>query len=243
MTGPGGARFSSPTGGRALKGSRAIILPIDELKTTYVYLRKPRAGTWRITPQGTGAGIRRIETARELPKPSVRARVTRKGAKVQVTWRSRRAPGRKIELVDRAADGTATTIQKSDLEDQGPGHLHPRQPAHHPPQIEAVMLQDGSPRPPLTAARYRLKLAAAPRPRHQADREAQQRGPRHRLAQGPPARNYLITVKAGAEVLTRTTTTRLRLTYAGAPAGTLTIEITPRDSFGRSGPTTRLRAR
>jgi hypothetical protein len=91
------------------------------------------------------------------------------------------------------------------------------------------------------AARYRLK---APR------RPGKVRKPRARLSgttlqlrwrKAARAREYLVTIGAGATVLTRTVTRRPSLRYTGAPADRLTVRITPRDRFGRSGRATVLK--
>jgi hypothetical protein len=180
VSGPAGERFRSRAG-KATRGRRAIILPIAELNTTYVYLRNPRAGAWRITPEG--ATIKRIDTARQLPEPKVRARVTRKGSKVQVSWRSNKVPGQTIELVDRTRSGTATTIQKRTTKTRGRLAFTPTDPLVKRRRIEAIVVRDGSPRPPLTVRRY--TLAVPRRPGRARGPAASGRAPRrHHLAQG-----------------------------------------------------------
>jgi hypothetical protein len=75
------------------------------------------------------------------------------------------------------------------------------------------------------------------------------RGTLHRLAglrswrKARRASAYLVTIKQGSTVLTRTTTTGTTVTYAGAPASTLAMRITPRDRFGRQGRTATLKVR
>jgi hypothetical protein len=184
--------------------------------------------------------VERIETARQLPRPRVRARVVKKGGKVLVRWTARRVPGQKVRLVDRA-DGVATTIQKPTARTRGRVRFAPTNPLETRRTIEAVITQNGSPRPSLAAARYRLK---APR------RPGKVRKPRARRVSGDlllkwrraaRAKNYLVTITSGPDVLTRTTTTRRALTYTEPPPGKVRIRIVPRDRFGRSGPSAKLR--
>ena len=56
----------------------------------------------------------------------------------------------------------------------------------------------------------------------------------------PRASEYVVTIKAGTEVLLRTLTKKPKLLYTGAPPRKLTIQITSRDRFGRDGRTTSL---
>jgi hypothetical protein len=164
----------------------------------------------------------------------------KKGGKVRVRWSARRIPGQRIELVDRA-DGVATTIQKRTSRARGRVRFTPASPLETRRRIEAVITQNGSPRPPLVAARYRLKAPKRP---------GKVRKPRARRVSGDlalrwkkaaRAKDYLVTITSGPDVLTRTTTARRALTYTDPPPGQVTIRITPRDRFGRSGKSTTVR--
>lgn len=242
VRGPRGELFVSPSGAERLKTAEAIVVPIDERETTYVFLRTPRSGSWGIEPLEGSTPIRRIETSRQLPKQRIRTRVTKKNGKVLVRWQARKVPGQKIELIDRA-DGVATTIQRSTSKRGGRVRFTPANPLATRRTIEAVLLQNGSPRPALRVARYRLR--APRRPGRVGKPSAKRTGRRVtiRWRKARRAREYLVAIKAGTTILTRTTTTRSTIIYAGAPAGTLTIRITPRDQFGRKGRTATLKVK
>jgi WD40-like Beta Propeller Repeat len=240
VVGPNGERFTSPEGASALKTSRAISYSVDELKTTYMYVKAPRAGAWKIEPLDGSASIRRVDSALQLPKPRVRARVTRRGQKVVVTWQANTVAGRKIALVERA-NGVVTQIQSSTSKRAGRVTFTPANPLATRRTIEAVILQDGSPRPSLTVATYRLSPLRRPgRPRKPVAKLSPA-GLAIAWQKAPRAAEYLIEIKTGSTVLTRTVTKRLKLTFRNPPAGQLTVLITPRDTFGRPGPTTTLR--
>jgi hypothetical protein len=98
-----------------------------------------------------------------------------------------------------------------------------------------VLLQNGSPRAPLTVARYRLRAPSRPGRVGKPSAKRTSRGVTIRWRRARRASEYLVTIKQGSTVVTRTTTTRTTVTYAGAPATTLAIRITPRDRFGRQG--------
>jgi hypothetical protein len=236
VVGPHGERFVTPAGTGLLKTAAAIIVPVDQLTTTYVYLHKPRPGTWQVEPLPASVAIQRLETARQLPESRVRAKVRRKGGKVLVKWKSRRVPGQKIQLVDRAA-GVATTIQALTAKRKGSVRFKPKNPLARRRTIEAVLLQNGSPRPPLTVAHYKLRKLKLPGRVRKPTAKRTKQGLAVRWRKARRAAAYRVTVKAGKSVLTRVDVERLRLTVRGLPKGKLKVLITPRDAFGRSGPT------
>jgi hypothetical protein len=151
LTGPHGQRVN---GAHELTTSRAIVLPIAQLHTTYVYLHHPGAGTWRVRTLAGSGPIRRIDTARKLPKPRVKAKVRVKRGKVRVSWHAKAIPGQAIQLLDRAA-GTATTIQKLTRRHHGTVAFTPAGPIKAR-TIQADVVEHGVPRERLVVARYRL---------------------------------------------------------------------------------------
>jgi hypothetical protein len=152
LTGPRGQRVD---GAHALTTSRAIVLPIAQLHTTYVYLHHPAAGTWRVRTLAGSDLIRRLDTAHKLPAPRVSAKVTVKRGRVRVSWRAKAIPGQAIELLDRAA-GTATTIQKLTRRHRGRLAFTPGGPHAGRRTIEADVVEHGIPRARRVVARYRL---------------------------------------------------------------------------------------
>jgi hypothetical protein len=159
LAGPHGVGYRTPGGAHALKTAGAIIVPVDSLKTTYVYLHRPRAGLWRLTLLPHSPTLTRIDTARALPKPHVTAHVTVvRGGKVRVQWHASSAPGQRITLVDRAL-GAAATIQRPTSRHSGTLTYRPLGPltAH---RIEADIFQNGRPRAQLIITRYHIKDTA-----------------------------------------------------------------------------------
>jgi len=235
VAGPRGESFRSPDDGTPLESAAALIFSIDELKTTYVYLRKPRPGTWRLEPLAGGA-IARVDAARQLPRSHVRARLKQKGGKVTVRWTANDVPGQTIELVDRA-DGVARTIQRPTAKRKGQVTFTPDNPLARKRTIDALLVQNGSPRPPLTAARYRLKVIGPPGRVGKPKAKRTSGGLAIGWRGAQRATDYLVVVQQDKTVLTRTSTKLLKLTFLDPPAPKLTVRITPRDEFGRPGPT------
>ena len=157
VLGPGGERFATPAGERPLKTRAAIIVGVDQLRTTYVFLRRPRAGKWRL--RSTAGTIARVESANQLPDPQVKATVAPASGEQQiVTWNARAIPGQKLALIDRV-DGVATTIQPPTARHAGRVRFTPQSPGTGERTIEAEVVQNGAPRDRLVVARYRIGIA------------------------------------------------------------------------------------
>ena len=155
IAGPRGAHFRTPAGAHPLKTTSAIIIPVDALRTTYVYLHRPLAGPWRLTLLPHSPSITRIATAHHLPEVHVRARVTvLRSGKVRVRWQATPAPGQRIALLDRTR-GAAATIQRPTTRHSGTITYTPAGPltAH---RIEADISRNGQPRAQLVIKRFRL---------------------------------------------------------------------------------------
>ena len=149
LLGPGGARLRAD---RALKRKASIVVPVPALRTTYVFLRRPRGGAWRIRP--LAGAITRVDTARRLPDPRVRGKVTTRGKRRQLVWSARRIRGQRIAIVDRTPTGVVT-LQRSTSRHRGRIRFKPSVgAARH--TIEAQVVQDGVPRARLKIARYRV---------------------------------------------------------------------------------------
>ena len=138
----------------------------------------------------------------------------------------------------RFRSGTAATIQKRTTKTRGRVTFTPTDPLVRGRRIEAVIVRNGSPRRPLIVRRY--KLTVPKRPGRARKLAVERAGPALAITwrKASRASGYEVTIRAGATVLTRTITKTPKLTYTNPPPGELTIQITPRDPFGRTGPTT-----
>ncbi len=150
LLGPHGERLRAD---HALKRGAAIVLPVAELRTTYVFLRRPRGGAWRIRP--LSGAITRVDAARRLPEPRIRAKVVKRGKRQQLVWSARAIKGQRIEIVDRTAT-EVVTLQRYTSRHRGRVRFTPTAiAARH--TIEAQVVQDGVPRARLKIARYRVR--------------------------------------------------------------------------------------
>ncbi len=160
LLGPHGERFSSGAGVEPLAAKAVIVIPEPGLDTTYVYLKHPSAGLWRVQSLD-GTAVRRIDAAHQLPEPKVSATITGRGAQQLLRWKARPIPGQQIALIDRT-DGVATTLQDFTARNSGKLRFTPENATDAPRTIEADVLQNGIPRTQLTVARYSASGSSKP---------------------------------------------------------------------------------
>jgi hypothetical protein len=156
VSGPHHARFTAPIGDRALTKRKAAVVPVDQLGSTYVYLKRPRAGVWRVTRLHGSAPIRKIQTAHELPPARPHVAIRQKRGRVTLRWRMARAPGRTMTLIDRA-NGIATPLHAALHGSHGRIRFRPADPTVSHREIDAVILQNGLAEHELRVRGYRLR--------------------------------------------------------------------------------------
>jgi hypothetical protein len=121
-------------------------------ETTYVYVKRPAAGTWTLSDDGA-VPISRIRQAVGLPKPSVRASVTGRAHRRTLHWRLRPIDGQRVQLVEVGRDVRnviATTRARS-----GRASFSPAEGPGGKRRIVALVEQNGLPRTRIAAGSYR----------------------------------------------------------------------------------------
>ena len=236
VSGPGGVSFVTPTGARPLKNRNAIIVPVDQLRTTYIYLHRPRAGAWRITQLPGSAAIVRVDRARQLAKPRVTAKLTRlRGGKLKLAWNARAIPGQRLRLLDRTP-ATTTVVQRLTARHRGSVTFRPAATLTRGKHtIEADVFQNGRPRAQLTVLRYTPAAPSRPAAVTHAAARRTSSGLSVTWSKAVRATDYLVTVTSGTETIAATDTRRTSLLITSPPLGALTVRITPRDGVGRTG--------
>ena len=149
VTGPGGARIVTPAGAKGVRTARTILVQAPAARTTYVLVRAPAPGTWRVS----GAGLRDVRSAGELPPVQVSAKV--RGGRLRWTLTPRR--GQKVTFVERAAHtvhAIATTTKRS-----GAVRFTPAATRDRTRRIVATVVQNGLPRTEVTVATVRATPA------------------------------------------------------------------------------------
>jgi hypothetical protein len=153
ITGPRG--LSATTSGlpadRGVRRGQFLLVRVPELDKTLVFLLHPVAGSYRITPNAGSASIAELRQADGI-QPSVRARVTGRGARRVLTYRIKPEPGQDVAFLDSDAGHVIRLLGRA----RGPRGTIPfrAQPGHHPRQIVAQILEDRTPVQNITVAGY-----------------------------------------------------------------------------------------
>ena len=240
---PDGRAFSTPEGASALTTRGVLIVPVDQLATTTVFLRRPHAGRWRVEPLTGSPAITHLDTASQLDPPRIRgtARVTQ--GRVTVAWRTHAQPGQRIELHDLAA-GSVTRIHRATAKDAGHLTFTPPPPRAGKHTIEALVIQNGRPLRRVVLARYHMP--PPPRPGTVKIKARRTKTSLTLTWRRPPhAAGYLLTITQGPTVITRALlpAARTTATLPDPPAGDLTVRIQAQDTSGRTGKATTLTSR
>ena len=156
VTGPRGERFQSPASGNLLIRPGVVIARIPKENRTYVFVRRPSRGRWRIESLGTP--ITGIRTSNGLAKPRVNGAVrrVRKTQRYALRYRIRPIAGQRVEFFDRA-DGVARRLGKATRRRRGTVRFKPVAAADRTHVIEATITQNGLPRDRLVVAKYRVR--------------------------------------------------------------------------------------
>jgi hypothetical protein len=220
VSGPGGVSVSSPAGGRALRSARAVVVPVAAEHRTYVFVKRPRAGSWRV--QGLdGAALSSVALARGLPKPRVKVRVAGRGARRVLSYSVAPLPGQQVRFSERGA-GVAHELGRARGR-HGRIAFRTTVTGNRRRTIVAEVIQNGLPRDNLTVARF----SAPARPKLVKPRLTAKRTKSTLTLSWKPvagATSYLVEVKNGATVLQRLLTRKHKVTLTAMPAtGALTV--------------------
>ncbi len=246
LSGPGGIELSSPPDGSVLRTPDALIVPVADESTTYAFVRKPRAGTWRVDSAVPDRPLTRVGFARGLPEPKLKANVGRphgkrkkgKGAKFKLAYKLRQIPGQKVTFTERG-EGIAQQLGKA-RGGKGTISFKPTIAADRGRTIEAEVAQDGLPRELLTVARFKApKQPKITKPSPKAKRKGSSLKLSWRKIRG--AADYLVEVSAGAEILHRVVTPQPKLRLDGTPAeGKLRVTVQALGEAQPPGPVAKL---
>jgi len=149
---PRGPRIVTPAPDETVTRGKGWVATRDTNDdTTYVVVRKPAAGRWRVRALAGSPGIRSIGIARALPRRFARGRVTGKGRTRVLRYRVARAAGTKVTFVERG--GTRELADPEQVVDQSIGRARkakgkirfiPGDARLRPRRIEAVVSSQGT---------------------------------------------------------------------------------------------------
>ena len=159
LTGPRGEKISvSSASPQARKGSLSAIQV--ESGTTYLLVKRPSAGTWKLSHDG-GPAVRGVRQAFGIPAPSVKARVEGRGLKRVLRWQLRAIPGQRVRFVETGRD--VRNVIATTRASRGRVRFRPADGPAGKRRIVAMVEQNGLPRKTLTAGSYRAPGTLKPK--------------------------------------------------------------------------------
>jgi hypothetical protein len=231
VSGPGGVAVV--TSDRARRSATVVVVPDTANRTTYVFVKRPRPGTWRIA---SASPLTSVAVARGLPEPHVKVRVSGRGARRVLTYSVAPLPGQQVRFTERGA-GVARELGRARGR-RGRIVFKPTVTGNRRRTIQAEVVQNGLPRADLTVARF-----SAPARRRLVRPKLTAKRTKSALTLSwkpvPGAASYLVEVKSGSTVLQRLVTGKRKVTVSGTPAtGALTVTVRALGASVPPGPAT-----
>jgi hypothetical protein len=150
-----------------------FVAGLGEDGTSFVFVKNPDAGTWRLSDDGTFP-VKRVQSARGLPEPSVRATIGGRGRARTVSWRIKPLAGQRVRFAEIGKD--VRNVIATANSRRGSKHFRPADGPAGRRRIVALVDQNGQPRTTLDVTSYRAP--GTPRPRRVAALRITRRGSR-----------------------------------------------------------------
>jgi hypothetical protein len=155
LHGPDGRTIDTPAPGVGnSSAARSFISFRDEQgHNTDVLLANTGSGRWTYETLPGSAPVTKLQTARPLPKVSVKASIARKGRTATLRWRLRHIAGQRVTFME-AGPGAPPRIIKVTTAARGHKRFRPFLTRERTRRIVAIVEQDGKPRARVQVARY-----------------------------------------------------------------------------------------
>lgn len=229
LTAPDGSAVTA-SGAKGSIGGRVVVVPVPAEATTYVFVKAPQAGAWRV--EATGAEpLVSVEASSGLPQPRVAGTISGRGPTRTLAFRIAPIPGQQVVFWERTADGVGKRIGTTS---KASGRITFR-PAStgQPARIEAQVVQNGLPRAVVDVVkRFTAELAAPTRLR--ATRRGTGLAVTWKAVAGAIA--YRVEVRAGGKRVARLDTAAATATIASVPAGALAVSVVALPARGTASP-------
>jgi hypothetical protein len=227
---PDGARLETPAGLDPATANGSTLLQDEAGDRTFVVLRNPAAGSWKVAALGD-TRIERLQIADGLPPVRIAARVSGRGARRTLNWRVRGLGSQSIQFVERSP-GSAHVLGGT-RKANGKLRFRPDPALGRRRTVDASVTKRGMPRLTRTVARFRV--APPPKPREVI---------RMKLRKGiltwrrqPGIRTYEVGITSPGTPTTLHTARTARLKLRSLPrSGRLRVQIVAVNAVGRVGP-------
>ena len=102
LTSPGGKTVVPVGFGPGAATAPAVALPVAKTSTTYVMVRNPGGGVWKVSAAPGSSAITRVRQARGYAAPKLRGHVSGRGATKRLTYAVSTHPGMSVAFAERA---------------------------------------------------------------------------------------------------------------------------------------------
>ncbi|MGH2894718.1 MAG: hypothetical protein ACRDPM_15860, partial [Solirubrobacteraceae bacterium] len=102
LTSPSGKSVVPAAFGPGAASAPAVALPVSKTSTTYVMVRNPGAGVWKVSAAPGSSAITQVRQARGYAAPTLHARISGRGATRRLTYSVTKRPGLSIAFAERA---------------------------------------------------------------------------------------------------------------------------------------------
>jgi hypothetical protein len=102
LTSPSGKAVVPVAFGPGAADAPAVALPVARTSTTYVMVRNPGAGVWKVSAAPGSSVITQVRQARGYPPPKLHARVSGRGATRRLAYSVTTHPGMSVAFAERA---------------------------------------------------------------------------------------------------------------------------------------------
>lgn len=158
LIGPNGRIvISSSPSQTVTSSSTANLVEVGPHAATYIGVKRPPAGRWRVAPQAGSPAIAEAKFAGGIPQPRVSARVRGSGRKRTLSYTVRRIPGQSVSFAERS--GSVARVIGRAKRGRGKFRFRPGDGRAGKRTIEAIVEQDG-----LLRERKKLATYRAPGP-------------------------------------------------------------------------------
>jgi hypothetical protein len=102
LTSPGGKTVVPVGFGPGAASAPAVALTVPKTSTTYVMVRNPGSGAWKVSATPGSSAITQVRQARGYPAPTLHAKVSGHGATRKLTYTVTKRPGLSVAFAERA---------------------------------------------------------------------------------------------------------------------------------------------
>jgi hypothetical protein len=150
IRGPGGVSITGTRTHPDVRHGNALVL-VTKTGATYVIIKKPAAGNWKLTNRGP-TPVTQINEADGLPQPSVNAHVSGRGAHRTLSWKVRKIAGQKVQFAEYGKDVRHLLVTTG--KPSGKIRFTPQAGLAGRRTIVAIVEQYGLPRTTITVASF-----------------------------------------------------------------------------------------